>query len=488
MRRCILIAFVVCGLLPGVALCAAGATVDPVLSPYQVIQCDENGAANIYVSGSSTAAQGTVQVRIVPPGPSVVPWGVIGTVKDGRWESTIVGVSAGGPYRIDFRVRDESGNIAGETSVQPVLVGDIWVLAGQSNMQGVGNLFDTEDPHPLVHAFSMGHEWRLAKEPLHILAESPDPVHSGNKPAEEREAAIQQALNGAKGAGLGLAFAKEMVRRTNRPIGLICAAHGGTSMNQWDPALRDRGGESLYGSMMKQIKHAGGRVRGVVWYQGESDANPEAQAVFREKFKGLVAAMRTDLESPALPFYYVQIGRFVHPDAQPVPWNKVQADQLAAEAEIAHSGMAPSIDLGLDDLIHIGTPGLIVLGQRLAKLAEADLFGGPVLRGPRFESVAYAETPYGKTLRVRFSQVNGGLESEGLLHGFSISSGVEGPERPTIYKQEIASDDPNTVVLWIWDVPENPHLWYGRGLDPYCNLRDAENMAAPVFGPVPINL
>jgi hypothetical protein len=84
MRRCILIAFVVCGLLPGVALCAAGATVDPVLSPYQVIQCDENGAANIYVSGSSTAAQGTVQVRIVPPGPSVVPWGVIGTVKDGR--------------------------------------------------------------------------------------------------------------------------------------------------------------------------------------------------------------------------------------------------------------------------------------------------------------------------------------------------------------------------------------------------------------------
>jgi sialate O-acetylesterase len=470
------------------ALGADALTINPVISPNQVFQCDENGVANIFISGTSTIEKGIVQVRITSPLPGAPHWAVLGKIEDGRWASTLTGISAGGPYRFDFRAQDEAGNTAGEASVHNILVGDIWVLAGQSNMQGVGDLLETEEPHPSVHIFSMGHEWRLAQEPLHILAESPDPVHFGGTSAEERETAIQRAVHGAKGAGLGLSFAKELVRRSQRPIGLICAAHGGTSMTQWDPALRDRGGESLYGSMMKQIENAGGRVRGVLWYQGESDANPEAQAVFREKFKGFVASMRSDLEQPELPFYYVQIGRFVHPDAQAAPWNKIQAEQLAAEAEIVPGAMVSSIDLALDDLIHIGTPGLMVLGQRMAKLAATDLFGGGVLRGPRFDSVKYVETPYGKTLRLRFSQVNGGLQSTGRLHGFSISSGEEGPERPAIYKQEIALDEPDTVVLWVWELPENPYLWYGRGLDPYCNLTDGENMSAPVFGPVPIGL
>ena len=57
-------------------------------------------------------------------------------------------------------------------------MGDVWVLAGQSNMQGCGEMSGAAKPHPLVRAFSMARVWRLATDPLHILPESPDSCHA----------------------------------------------------------------------------------------------------------------------------------------------------------------------------------------------------------------------------------------------------------------------------------------------------------------------
>jgi len=89
-------------------------------------------------------------------------------------------------------------------------------------------------------------------------------------------------------------------------------------------------------------------------------------------------------------------------------------------------------------------------------------------------------------LRVKFGSVNGALQAAGRLSGFSISEGPDGPDTPCIFNQEIAGDDPTVAIVWIDNLPENPQLWYGRGLNPYCNLTDQANMAAPVMGPIPI--
>lgn len=486
MRRFLgLTAFLAALCAVGVAVSAGALTIQEGLVPYQVLPCGVDGTATIAFRGTADVA-GRVEARLAGMQKIVMDWAQLGETVGGEWSGTLPGIPAGGPYRVDVRVVDAGGNVLETASVHEVLAGDLWVLAGQSNMQGVGNRFDVEEPHPQVHVFSMSHEWRRAEEPLHILAESPDPVHCKAQTDEERQKAISGWRDGPKGAGLGIPFAKEMARRTGRPVGLIASAHGGTSMAQWDPALRDQGGESLYGSMYKQVQAAGGVVRGVLWYQGESDANPDAQPVFKEKFKALVAAMRRDFNAPEMPFYYVQIGRFVVEGGPAIHWNKVQADQLAAESEMEHVGMVASIDLALDDLIHAGTPGLKTLGHRLAHLAERDLFGGNLLTGPRPLAIERADTPYGAQVRVRCSGVNGGLQAAGRVSGFSISAGPDGPEFPCIYNQEIASGDPEVVVLWVQKLPENPHLWYGRGLDPYCNVVDAANMALPVFGPVPI--
>ena len=467
------------------SLSAPALTVKSGLVPYQVVQCDSNGKGAFHLAGA-TDAPGSLQLRVVGVQKEVAPWTDLGRTPGGEWTGVFDSAPVGGPYRVELRLNDDAGKTLEQTAIPEVLVGDLWVLAGQSNMQGVGNRVNVEEPHPQVHTFAMSYEWRLAQEPLHTLAESPDPVHGTFKTDEERQKAIHDWRDGAKGAGLGIAFAKEMVKRTGRPVGLIASAHGGTSMAQWDPTLRDKGGNSLYGSMCNQVLAAGGKVRGVLWYQGESDANDNAQPVYREKMKQLVSAMRNDSEIPDLPFYYVQIGRFTGKTDAFSKWNAIQTDELALEAELVPCAMTPAIDLALNDGIHVGTPGHKMLGCRLANLAEHDLFGGKTLRGPRLEKVEVVGTPYGRQVRVKFNSVNGGLKAAGRLSGFSISAGQDGPDTTCIFNQEIADDDPTVAVVWIDGLPENPQLWYGRGLNPYCNLTDQANMAAPVMGPIAI--
>lgn len=476
-----LVRLVLCGLFIGFSgLAAADMSVTSGLVNFQVVQCDDSGLAVVACEGSCTGS-GAVRGRVLKDGAPVLDWKEAGMAVNGAWEASLDGVPVGGPYVIEWMTGEDT------CIVNEVLVGDLWVLGGQSNMQGVGNMVDVEPPDPQIHMLAMNNEWRIAAEPLHILAESPDPVHSKPKDENERKAAIEGAKNGPKGAGLGLPFAKEMLRRTGRPVGLVCVAHGGTSMDQWNPALKDQGGESLYGSMMEHFALAGGKVRGMLWYQGESDANPDAGPLFKQKFVDFVAAVRKDFNNPDMPFYYVQIGRFVNPAPASRPWNLVQQSQLDCEALIPNSALVPSIDLALDDLIHAGTPGLKTLGKRLANLAEHDLFGGKVVRGPRPAGLSRQDTPYGKQILVKFTDVNGSLIAPGRPAGFVITSGPDGSPVPSILNQEISKDAPDTVVLWFWgDLPENAQLWYGWGFDPYCNIVDEAGMAVPVFGPVPI--
>ena len=464
---------------------APALTVEKGLVPCQVVQCD-SGGTGVFTFFGTTDAAGTIQIRVEGVQKEAFPWMKLGEVPGGGWTGRFEGVQSGGPYRVELRLDDKAGKTLEQLTIPDVLVGDVWVLAGQSNMQGVGNQVNVEEPHPQVHTFAMNYEWRLAQEPLHTLAESPDPVHANFKTDEERQKAISDWRDGAKGAGLGIAFAKEMVKRTGRPVGLIASAHGGTSMAQWDPTLKGEEGKSLYGSMYKQVVAAGGAVRGVLWYQGESDANKDGQPVYREKMKQLVAAMRADSGNPDLPFYYVQIGRFTGKSDSFPTWNAIQTDELALESDLAPCAMTPAVDLALNDGIHVGTPGHKILGYRLACLAEHDLFAGKVLRGPRVDKLEVVGTPYGRQIRVKYTSVNGGLKAAGRLSGFTVSEGPDGPEAPCIFNQELADDDPMVAIVWVDKLPENAHLWYGRGLNPYCNLVDQANMAAPVMGPIPI--
>ena len=290
----------------------------------QVFQRDANGSASIRLSGAADAADGkAVEARLSRKAIALTGWDQVATISGGHWSGEVRNVPTGGPYRVEFRIPGTNA----ATAVNDLLVGDLWVLAGQSNMEGVGDLVDTEMPNELVHNFDMADNWMVAEDPLHSLPGAADRVHWRRNANREPERLEGQALRDfirarKKGAGLGLPFAVEMVRRTSVPIGLLSCAHGGTSMDQWDPALKDKEGDSLYGSMVRRFRAAGGRVTGLLWYQGESDANPKAAPEFQQKFERFVARVREDFGQPGLPFYYVQIGRHVN-DQNQAEWNLV---------------------------------------------------------------------------------------------------------------------------------------------------------------------
>ena len=454
----------------------------------QVFQRTAEQTADISFSGAASGKKVNgkdIEARLVAADSSPVPgldWSSIGKIQKLKWAGELKRVPVGGPYRLEVRLQGNDSTI----SIANLLVGDLWVLAGQSNMEGHGDLVDVQQPSPLVHSFDMADRWLVAEEPLHTVVSAVDPVHWPLNAERLPERLTGQPLENyftsrKKGSGLGLPFAVEMVARTNVPVGLIPCAHGGTSMDQWSPGLKDREGESLYGSMYRRAQAAGGRVKGVLWYQGESDANPKAAPTFLAKFEAFVKAVRTDFNQPDLPFYYVQIGR--HVDKTNVSeWNAVQLGQLRAEREIPHSAMVAAVDLQLDDGIHVGTQDLKRLSRRLADLVCLDLFPrskdyGQRKRGPRPVAATYENG----LVKVNFSGVNGRLQSEGPISGFSIHQ-PDGEWVPLIYKSHVDPAEASTVLLFVQGkLPPDATLWYGFGKDPYCNLRDADDMAVPVF-------
>jgi sialate O-acetylesterase len=447
---------------------------------YQVFQRGPANAADIHVEGAVSGAAGkAVEARIVKAGMTLAgfDWSAAGKVAGGRWTADVKGVPAGGPYRLEFRVAGSQDVV----SIANILVGDLWVLAGQSNMEGVGNLEDLPLPSAMVNSLDMTDTWVVAEDPLHRLVDAADKVHwrknaNGEIAKLEGEELRKWIAARRKGAGVGLPFALEMVRRTGVPVGLIPCAHGGTSMDQWSPDLKDRGGESLYGAMLRRIQLAGGRVRGVLWYQGESDASDKAAPLFEEKFRRFIQQLRQDTGLRDLPFYYVQIGR--HVAAAPGgPWDMVQDAQVRVESQLPNVWMTTCVDCELDDGIHVGTDDMRLLGRRLANLAE-----GRLRRGPR----PVAARLKGQVVQVEFSEVNGRLRHAGRLNGFSIRDAA-GNELPSIYRQRVSRENPNVVELLIQGkLPEDAALFYGAGRNPYVNLRDEAEMPAPAFGPLKI--
>ncbi len=408
--------------------------------------------------------------------------GVKAEFADGK----LLGVPTGGPYTV-FLV-DATGGVL--LQVANIFVGDLWVLSGQSNMEGVANLIDVTPPNPRVALLGMDGKWAQASEPLHWLVDSPDPVHSGD-PKTRAARSEQQHKTRIKGAGLGLPFAATMVQATRVPVGLVACAHGGTSMEQWNPAKKDQGGHSLYGSMLRQIKLAGGKVKGVLWYQGESDAMGGAQPwkIYPKVFRDFIAAVRGDLGQPDLPFYLVQIGRFVARN-NPEGWNAVQEAERLIPDQVPNTAVVAAIDLELDDPIHVGTQGHKRLGRRLAQIALRELFGQIGASTPTFDKVM----PTQGGLIVKFKGVNMnpssgnefGLKPERHIAGFSIRD-AEGAIIPSIFEAKVGPARDTVVLKLAGRPPKGSFLWYGHGLDPVCNLTDEMDMAVPVFGPIALD-
>ncbi len=443
------------------------------LFPHMVVQRNRKNVSEANFTGTC-ATPGPLLATVrrgktVVPGFSARP---VGQAARGRMTGCLKGLPAGGPYALELRAGADT------LAIPDVLVGDVWLLGGQSNMQGCGLFPKKRLPaNPQVRAFFMDDRWAVAKDPIHNMWACVDPVHidlCGARPAKPPA---------DWGVCPGPAFGLDMHTRTGVPQGLIACAHGGTSMTQWDPKRKGEGGKSLYGALVRRLVKNGGRVAGLIWYQGCSDANAQAAPLYTKRMQELVAALRRDCGDKALPVAIVQIARVIGwGPGTAAPWNSIQDQERRLPLAIKNLATVPAIDLPLDDGVHISGAGHTVLGARLAQAMQnlrGDRKAGPPPIALKKTSIE-AMRGLGVAV-VEFENVIGKLCSGSRPTGFSIG----GPSGATNHF-DLQLDGPCVRVRSNLSshMLKEAVVHYGYGTDPVCNIVDEGGRSLPVLGPI----
>jgi hypothetical protein len=221
---------------------------------------------------------------------------------------------------------------------------ELFLLIGQSNMAGRG-VPEVQDVDPLANIYTLSQDlsWKPAVDPLHF--DKPD----------------------IAGVGIGRSFAKRLAReRPGTGIGLVPAAFGGTSLNEWAPSGK------LFQDAVKRTRAAmqSGRLRGILWHQGEADSGDKNLAsTYRERFTQMIAALRSELNAPDLPVVVGALGEFLYTrKGKPQPFARIVNEQIASvpssvprSAYVSAAGLAHK-----GDEVHFDTPSLRELGRRYA--------------------------------------------------------------------------------------------------------------------------
>ena len=220
---------------------------------------------------------------------------------------------------------------------------DVFLLIGQSNMAGRGPMDAVPAlRHPNLLLFRAG-QWIPAEEPLHT-----------DKPE-------------IAGVGLGMSFALSLLKADpDQAIGLLPCAVGGTPLSRWMP------GADLYADAVAVTRNAGacGKLRGILWHQGENDAQREEDArSYGRRLAEMIAALRADLEATDVPFIAGELGEFLKDCETCGAFFRVINDELRSLHErVPGFGLVSSAGLTDNgDHLHFNSPSLRELGRRYAR-------------------------------------------------------------------------------------------------------------------------
>lgn len=337
---------------------------------WQILQQRE-GFAKITASGryvlppATDITQPAVYLRVVREdnGMPVVDWQPAQLQPGETWQGELT-VPTGGLYRLETCLSQEENPVlewATRGDMRHHLgVGDLYVIAGQSNSAGYGKDPFYDPPELGVHLCRNSLRWDLATHPMN---ESTDMAHPAN-------------LEGCNpGASPYLAFGKLLHRELGYPIGLLQTSLGGSPLSQWEP----KNNGCLYRSMMEVIASQGGSVRGVLWYQGCSDVGEEESRTYGERFAQMVNTFRQEL-GEEIPWLTIQLNRRLRQEetsTEDQGWGRVREAQRQAPKSLPGIVVVPATDCGLSDGIHNSAAANVVLGERLAGAALREIYHRP---------------------------------------------------------------------------------------------------------------
>lgn len=327
----------------------------------------------------------------------------------GRWMTSISTTQAGGPYELDIIS-------AGTTiTLHNVLLGDVWLCSGQSNMEWGGNQQLQEIMDELPHANDS--QIRL----LQVSRTAADyPLDDIPNNWQTLSAESLKPFS-----AIGYFIAKRLRSELDVPIGVINASWGGTPAEVWTPAyliendklLRDLAAKQnvsahwpivpgqLWNSMIHPLTPFA--LSGFYWYQGEANVGT---------WQGYDKLMRTMITSwrmawnAELPFYFVQIAPFSYGNELPLAaFLREQQDKTTRT--LPHTGMVVVSDL-VDDINNIHPTQKREVADRLANIALNDHYG--VRNDTDYRSPSYKEHRIqGNTIVISFNDLQNGLQVEG---------------------------------------------------------------------------
>ncbi|MFC1692815.1 sialate O-acetylesterase [Candidatus Latescibacterota bacterium] len=435
---------------------------------------------------------------------------------NGEWMVNLKPLQAGGPF--DLTIRGNNTIV-----LSNVLIGDVWLCSGQSNMElpvhycndSINEIANAM--HPKLRLFQIDNT--LSPEPL----EDCKGIWEVCRPSTI-----------GKFSATAYYFGREVIKELDVPVGLIHASWGGTTaevwmssdalksdpdfhsiVDRWEPVLREKSQELVnyyikmgqYHEDVYHIEYAGKplgniqrppespvkmawlphipswvhnamiaplvpyAIKGVIWYQGESNSGRAYQ--YRKLLPALINDWRRLFGQGDFPFLIVQLANIREPDKEPQEntWAELREAQLMA-LDVPRTALAVTIDIG--DAHHVHPKNKQDVGKRLALGALKVAYNRDIVHsGPIYDS----KTVRDGMIHLRFTNIGSGLVTTvgESLKGFAIA----GEDKKFVWAKALIEGD--EVIVRSDDVPNPVAVRYGWAMNPVCNLYNREGLPASPF-------
>lgn len=368
-------------------------------------------------------------------------WDTITTLATGtsgaKWKVSLQTPAAGGPFTITIK--------GGNTVVlEDVLIGEVWMCSGQSNMEMNINWGLTQYAGEVANAANASIRFFQV------------PKATADYPQDDTRGAwvVCTPDEMKRFSAAGYFFGRKLQQELQIPVGLINSSWGGTDTEVWTPrALVEN--DSMLGPAAAKIKPANGwpvapgltynamiypytglAIAGAIWYQGESNVGTAAS--YRQLFTTMITAWRQAWQKD-FPFYFVQIAPYTGYGTDNISGALLREAQTKS-LSLQGTGMVLTADL-VDDIKDIHPKLKKEVGVRLADYALAETYGkkNQAYKSPMYKSMKIEKD----RIRIYFDNADGGLVSKKAAPaGFFIA----GDDRKFVAAQ--AKIEGNTLVLW----------------------------------------
>lgn len=309
---------------------------------------------------------------------------------DGKFSVKVKTPKAGGPYDITFATGTPSSSSAVSSglaygfTLHNVMVGEVWICSGQSNMEMLMKGYKAQPVEGAAEELLSCKDNELRLFYGKRLA-SLEPQNDLKGSWQEANAASVREFSAT-----AYFFGKALRKALGVPVGLICTAFGGSACEAWMAAdwlkafpkvnqhvteqdvkkLQQRCPTALYNGQLKPLIGYG--IRGAIWYQGED--NVPRYEYYAPLMARMVQGWREDWQQGDFPFYYCQIAPFAYDETDWALYNSafLREQQEKVETLVPNCRMAVLMDTGIKDVIHPRKKR--VAGERLAILALSNTY------------------------------------------------------------------------------------------------------------------